>query len=110
MAHLGNSYSAAKDFVGMADASYIADLAALNNSGVTGTVVASYIQEDDGSGYVNIAVSASGLVEGAHLQHVHGTFDDDGNPTDAKSPTFANDSDGDGALAEGQAAHGAKIA
>lgn len=98
MAHLGNSFTSAKAFANIADATFVTDLASLNSSGVTGTVVASYIVEDDGSGYINVAVSAQGLTPGEHVQHIHGTFDGDGNPTDAVTPTLFDDADGDGVV------------
>lgn len=98
MSHLGTNFTAAKEFAAMADATFIADLAALNSSGVTGSVVASYIVEGDGSGYINVAVSAEGLEPGAHVQHIHGTFDGGGTPTDAMTPTLASDADGDGII------------
>jgi hypothetical protein len=33
-----------------------------------------------------------------HVQHIHGRFDDDGNPRDSVSPTLADDTDGDGVI------------
>lgn len=84
---------------------YQADLGTLNNSGVTGTA---YLTLNDDS--LTVRITASGLQVGhAHAQHIHGTFDANGNPTNATSPTVANqDTNGDGyvELGEGQATYG----
>ncbi|GGL78943.1 calcium-binding protein [Wenxinia marina] len=108
MAHLGNSFTAAEAFNGLATDFYATDLVALNSSGASGSVLASYYVEEDGSGYINVALSAQGLAPGAHVQHIHGTFDEDGNPTDAQTPTLGNDADRDGVVEvlEGVPAYG----
>lgn len=100
MAHL----SMIQDDILNADAHYIADVKALNNSGVTGTVFAT-IEGD----ILSIAVDLEGLApDQVHIQHVHGLFDAEGNPIDSVAPTQADDVDLDGfvEVSEGAAAYG----
>jgi hypothetical protein len=81
---------------------YSTDLTALNNSGVDGRAV---LLIDQDTRTLTVDIKASGLEQGPmHIQHIHGFADD----TDAKSPTIAQDSDGDGfvELAEGLATYG----
>ncbi len=97
MPHLGSSFTSYADFLNGADQIYSTRLNALNSSGVTGTVIFAVQTNDDGTGYVNVAVTAENLAPNqTNVQHVHGTFDADGNPTDAVTPTIADDADGDG--------------
>ncbi|MDW4500071.1 VPLPA-CTERM sorting domain-containing protein [Sulfitobacter sp. D35] len=52
---------------------YTADLAALNGSGVSGTVFLTYDgPEDDGLRKLTVQVAARGLEPGAHAAHIHG--------------------------------------
>lgn len=85
------------------DSVFTVDLLALNSTGISGTVT--MIRKGD---MLTVAVAAAGLTPGAHLGHIHGTFDGMGNPTDAVSPTILADTDGDGfvELAEGAPAYG----
>lgn len=109
MAHLASSYASYETFLRGADAFWSVDLAAMNNSGVTGTAVLSINTEMDGTRYLNISMTAEGLTPSVqHAQHVHGTFDADGNPTDARMPVIADDADRDGfvEVLEGLAAYG----
>ena len=81
---------------------YSTDFTALNNSGVAGRAV---LLLDQDARTVTVDIQASGLEPGQmHIQHIHG-FDDD---TDAKTPTIAQDDDGDGfvELAEGLETYG----
>jgi len=81
---------------------YSTDLTALNNSGVDGKAV---LLIDQNARTLTVDIKASGLEPGEmHIQHIHG-FNDD---TDAKSPTIAQDTDGDGfvELGEGLASYG----
>jgi hypothetical protein len=81
---------------------YSTDLTALNNSGVDGRAV---LLIDQDARTLTVDIQASGLEPGPmHIQHIHGFADD----TDARSPTIAQDSDGDGfvELAEGLATYG----
>lgn len=81
---------------------YSTDLTALNSSGVEGRAV---LLLDQDARTVTVDIQASGLEPGKmHIQHIHGFADD----TDSKSPTIAQDDDGDGfvELAEGQDTYG----
>jgi Ca2+-binding RTX toxin-like protein len=81
----------------------------MNNSGITGTAVLAVNTEDDGTRYLNISIAAEGLTPNVqHAQHVHGTFDGDGNPTDARMPDLTDDADKDGFVEvfEGLGAYG----
>lgn len=83
---------------------YTANLTTLNDSGVTGT--ADLTLNGDS---LTVHITASGLQTGvAHAQHLHGTFDASSNPTNATSPTLAQDANGDGyiELGEGQTTYG----
>lgn len=83
---------------------YTADLQALNGSGVTGQANLS-LQDN----LLTVAIQAEGLVPGqVHPQHIHGRFDEAGNPRDSVTPTPELDTDGDGFIevAEGAAAYG----
>lgn len=109
MAHLASSYSSYETFLRGADDYWSVDLAAMNNSGVTGSVILSVNTEDDGTQYLNISMAVEGLTPSIqHAQHVHGTFDEDGNPTDARMPVTADDADMDGfvEVLEGLGAYG----
>ncbi len=100
MAHL----SSIRDAILTAEDHFAADITALNNSGVSGMVLATI--EDD---LLSIAVVAEGLTPDApHVQHIHGRFDEDGAPMDSVTPTGALDTDLDGfvEVAEGAAAYG----
>ncbi|WP_238364888.1 calcium-binding protein [Mesobacterium pallidum] len=97
MAHLAASYTSFDTFLGRAEGFWSVDLTALNNSGVSGTAILALSTEDDGTQYLNVAVSAEGLTANqVHAQHIHGTFDEDGNVTNATTPTLADDADRDG--------------
>ena len=97
MAHLATNYDSFQTFLGLADSYWTVDLNALNSSGVSGTAVLALNTEDDGTQYLNVAIAADGLTpEQTHFQHIHGLFDDDGNPIDSVSPTLADDADRDG--------------
>jgi Ca2+-binding RTX toxin-like protein len=109
MAHLASSYASYETFLRGADAFWSVDLGAMNNSGVTGDALLSVNTEEDGTRYLNISISAAGLTPDVrHAQHVHGTFDDEGNPSDARMPVTADDADQDGfvEVLEGLAAYG----
>lgn len=83
---------------------YTAELSPLNDSGVSGT--ASLTLDND---LLTVSIDASGLeADQIHPQHIHGRFDDDGNPIDSVFPTAADDTDGDGFIevAEGAASYG----
>ncbi|EPX79770.1 calcium-binding protein [Salipiger mucosus] len=101
MAHLGNSFTSYETFLNRSDidAVYTVDLAALNSSGTTGDALIAVNTEEDGSRYINVLVVADGLVANqAHPMHIHGTFDSEGNPTDAQTPDLFSDADGDGVV------------
>ncbi len=97
MAHLGSTYTSFEAFLGRADAFWTVDLTALNSSGVQSTAVLAMSTEDDGTPYLNVSIVGEGMTANiGHAQHIHGTFDGQGNPTDATTPTLADDADGDG--------------
>ena len=84
---------------------YSANLEALNDSGVTGKVNMRLLKNR----YLQVTVNATGLeMNEVHVGHIHGTFDDSGEPSDAMCPTIADDADGDGfiELAEGVPQYG----
>ena len=97
MAHLASTYSSFDTFLDQADSFWTVDLDALNSSGVNASAVFAMNTEEDGTSYLNVAISATGTTPSqSHAQHVHGLFDADGNPIDSVTPTIANDSDLDG--------------
>lgn len=100
MAHLGSMMEALQT----SDAQFAVDVKALNNSGASGTVLFAV----EGSTLSVMSVVTGLAPDELHVQHVHGTFDADGNPSDAAVPTPANDTDLDGfvEVAEGAAAYG----
>jgi hypothetical protein len=94
------------------DGVYVADIQALNGSGVGGTAYLT-VQDDT----LTARVYATGLEPGeVHPQHIHGLFAaapadgsaDRGPPADSTVPTQAQDTDGDGfvELAEGLPVYG----
>ncbi|MFA9460325.1 hypothetical protein [Thiohalorhabdus methylotrophus] len=86
---------------------YSADLQPLNDSGVNGSANMNL----DGDS-LSVDIDASGLEENqTHPQHIHGLFDDSGNPTDSTIPEMGDDTDGDGfiELEEGAASYGPVI-
>jgi Ca2+-binding RTX toxin-like protein len=97
MAHLAATYSSFDTFLNGADAFWKVDFDALNSSGVNATAVLAMNTEEDGTSYLNVAISATGATANqTHVQHIHGLFDADGNPIDSVTPTIANDADRDG--------------
>lgn len=85
---------------------YGADLMDINNTGATGTAQLAY---DSSTNMLTVRYLANGLAKNQpHLAHIHGTFDSSGTPTDAKTPTMAQDSNGDGVieLSEGATTYG----
>lgn len=77
---------------------YAADLGDINNFGITGRAALTLNTE---ANTLKVQIRAKGLEpDMLHVQHIHGTFDDAGNPTDAVSPSFAagSDADGDGVI------------
>ncbi|MDD9729551.1 DUF4214 domain-containing protein [Mameliella sp. AT18] len=97
MAHLASNYDSFETFLDQADAFWTVDLGALNSSGVQGTAVLAMVTDDDGSTYLNVAISATGLTPSqTHAQHIHGLFDENGTPIDSVAPTIADDLDRDG--------------
>lgn len=83
-------------------ASFTGTLTALNGSGVAGT----FTIEQKGQGQIRVSIKATGLevTQQPHVAHVHGL---EGN-AEARCPTKAQDSDGDGfvELAEGLTTYG----
>ncbi len=88
-----------------AHASFTADLNALNNSGVTGTVL---LELSDDMESLTVTVDAMGFEPNQpHVGHIHGLFAM-GQPADSQIPTLEQDTDGDGfvELAEGAVKYG----
>ncbi|WP_425408462.1 hypothetical protein [Hyphococcus sp.] len=81
----------------------------LNESGVSGDGTITY---DADNMLLNVNIIAEGLTPNqTHAQHIHGRFDDDGNPIDSVNPTLALDGNGgpvDGVISvpEGANAYG----
>ncbi|UOA27116.1 DUF4214 domain-containing protein [Pseudosulfitobacter sp. DSM 107133] len=97
MAHLAATYTSFDTFLNQADAFWTVDFDALNSSGVNASAVLAMNTEEDGTSYLNVAISATGTTANqSHAQHIHGLFDGDGNPIDSVTPTIANDADRDG--------------
>ncbi|WP_335949151.1 DUF4214 domain-containing protein [Salipiger bermudensis] len=97
MAHLASSYSSFETFLSRADAFWTVDFNALNSSGVNATAIIAMETEEDGSSYLNVAIAGNGLTPSqTHAQHVHGLFDENGNPIDSTAPTLGDDADLDG--------------
>lgn len=81
---------------------YTANLTPLNDSGVSGTANLTLNKDED---TLKVHISATGLLpDKSHPQHIHGTFDSSGNPTNATTPTLAVDSNGDGVIEVGEGA------
>jgi Ca2+-binding RTX toxin-like protein len=109
MSHLGNSYTSYETFLNGADAFWTTELEALNSSGVEASAIFAINTEEDGTSYLNVAVTATGTTAGqTHAQHIHGLFNDDGSPRDSVAPTIAQDADRDGMVEvlEGLATYG----
>ena len=85
---------------------FTAMLSELSGSGVTGKA---NLTHDTTADLLTVQVMASGLVPNmVHVQHIHGRFDGMGNPVNSRTPTLAQDDDGDGfiELAEGLDTYG----
>ncbi|HBU15053.1 MAG TPA: hypothetical protein DEF16_09765 [Gemmobacter sp.] len=109
MAHLGSSYTSLDEFLATASNYWAVDFVALNSSGVSGQAVLALGEATDGTPYLSVSITADGMTANqVHVQHIHGTFDAEGNPTDAREPVLAQDTDGDGfvEVLEGVATYG----
>lgn len=83
-----------------------ADLTSLNGSGVKGVA---QLELSDDMTTLKVAIAARGLEPNMnHPGHIHGRFNDAGEPIDSFTPTLAQDMDGDGfiELAEGADTYG----
>ena len=98
MAHLDKTFASFDTFLQSAQAAYAVNLTALNSSGVSGdAVIAVGNVEEGGEQYVNVAIVADSMEAGMGVpQHIHGRFDDEGNPMDSVSPDIFSDTDRDG--------------
>ena len=109
LAHLDKSFTSYEAYLQDADHVFSVDLNALNDSKVSGSAIVAMDTDEDGTRTINVSLFADSMTPGQmHPQHIHGTFDADGNPTNAVAPTLANDADGDGFIEvlEGVAAYG----
>lgn len=90
---MSNAYfSQLETALNSADFVYTADLTALNGSGVEATAFVAV----EGT-TLTVATVARGLTpDQLHIQHIHGRFDEDGNPIDSAAPTIFDDADKDG--------------
>ena len=87
-------------------ATFNAVLKELNNSGVSGSVV---FDVDEVNSLLNVSARISGLTPSmAHVNHIHGRFNDDGTARNSEVPTPDADTDGDGfvEVLEGLPAYG----
>ena len=85
-----------------ADEFYTTTFTTLNGSGVSGEAVIGF---DIQTRTITVAISATGLEPNqVHIQHIHGFLDN----TEARTPTLAQDDDGDGFIevAEGADTYG----
>lgn len=87
-----------------ADQFYTVDVKALNNSGADGTVLLTV----EGTTLSIMSQVDNTTPDQVHIQHIHGTFNADGTPSNARIPGPRNDTDLDGfvEVAEGAAAYG----
>jgi len=78
------------------DQFFVTTFTTLNGSGVTGEAIVGY---DEQKHTITVAISAEGLEANMpHIQHIHGFTDG----TDARTPTLAQDTDGDGFVELGE--------
>lgn len=78
--------------------SYYVSLKELNNSGVSGRADLTL----DGD-ILTVHIRAKGLEpDRLHIQHIHGRFDEDGNPINSVVPPPSADTDGDGFVEVGE--------
>lgn len=87
-------------------AQYVANFTTLNNSGVTGSAT---LDLDQMAQTLTVTFNVSGLdPNGGHVAHIHGLFTPSGQPANSKTPTLAQDTDGDGFIevAEGATTYG----
>ncbi len=79
---------------------YVVNFETLNDSGVTGTAT---LDHDEEAQTLQVRFDVSGLEPNqTHVAHIHGAFDDTGNPVNSVSPTIADDMDGDGFVELGE--------
>ena len=95
---MATTYSEFESDLANAVQTWSVDLGSLNNSGASGTAILALMPEnEDGEQYLSISISASGLESNVQVvQHIHGRFDEDGDPVDSVTPTNFADSDRDG--------------
>ncbi len=99
-----NLQAAHKDVSNSAKAKYYtAELSELNNSGVSGTAELTLMGNE-----LTVKITATGLEDGLHPQHIHGFSDNNKN---SKCPPASADDDGDGfvELGEGLPFYGAPL-
>ena len=83
-----------------AAATYVVNFDALNDSGVTGTAT---LDHDEDAQTLQVSFDVSGLEPNqVHVAHIHGAFDENGNPRNSVAPTIADDADGDGFIELGE--------
>lgn len=80
---------------------FLVDFTSLNGSGVEGSAT---LEHDESAGTLTVAINASGLAEGGHIGHIHGRFDESGDPIDSVTPPPSADTDGDGFVELGEGA------
>lgn len=104
-AALAAGFASSMAYAAHPDATYVAELNALNTSGGSGTAVVA-IKGDT----LTVVISATGLTPGqSHAQHIHGS---DSDPSfDAFCPNISFDTDGDNlvTIPEGAPAYGAVL-
>ncbi|MCC1492988.1 calcium-binding protein [Cognatishimia sp. F0-27] len=91
------NFSDSRTFLMDAEEFYSVSMVALNSSGVSGDVLFAIDRDGPDGATLAAVVTAQGTTpDQAHIQHIHGVFDADGNPANSTTPTIANDMDGDG--------------
>lgn len=84
---------------------FLVNFSELNSSGVQGSATLDY---NESAHTLKVTINATNLAKGAHIGHIHGLFDSNGNALDSVTPPPSADTDGDGfvELAEGAKFYG----
>lgn len=107
MAQIASNFTDFETLLDNAEEFYTVNFDALNSSGVKASALLAVDLDggmndgDDSTSMagpsLNVVLTATGVTPGqTHIQHIHGLFDEDGNPIDSTTPTIADDTDSDG--------------
>ena len=81
-------------------ATFIVDFTGLNGSGVGGSALLDY---DEDANSITVTFDVTGLEPNqVHVAHIHGRFNNGGQPQNSFVPTLADDDDGDGFIELGE--------